>query len=205
MARITFTNRSIRTAVGTVAFGIAATLALGACGSSTGASLTPIGSASPTSSSDQAAPAAPKKVEKVAAQEPAAGKKTSTRSTAPAPKKGDTLAPAPKKGDTLKYVKIVEPFGSPGKCKPAGTTIEMTACVLKQVVDVDYTVDVLQRQRFEYGISTADRKSSLRDDANWLAKRTKTCSEQSSGGSIDQITAAQCLLKVSKARVASLS
>jgi uncharacterized protein YecT (DUF1311 family) len=81
----------------------------------------------------------------------------------------------------------------------------MTACILKKVVDVDYTVNVLQQQRFGYAISTADRKADLRDDANWLAKRTKTCSAQLSGGSSDQITEAQCLLKVSTARVSSLS
>jgi uncharacterized protein YecT (DUF1311 family) len=199
MARITFTSRSIRTAVGTVTLGIAATLVLGACGSSNNASLTPAGSASSSSASDQAAPAAPKKkaekVEKVAAVHKSVVKKSSTRSA----------GRAPEKSDDLKYVKIVEPFGSAGKCNPDGTTIEMTACFLKQVEDTDYTVDVLQRQRFWYGISAADRKASLRDDANWLAKRTKTCSKEASGGSIDQITAAQCLLKVSKARVASLS
>jgi uncharacterized protein YecT (DUF1311 family) len=72
-------------------------------------------------------------------------------------------------------------------------------------VDVDYTVDVLQRQRFEYSTSAAERKADLRDDANWLANRTKTCSANQTGGSIDQITQAGCLLKVSKARVASLS
>jgi uncharacterized protein YecT (DUF1311 family) len=216
MTRIAFAHRSIRTTVGAVAFAVAATVALGACGSSAGAKLP--ANAPASASGDQAAAAAPKaktqkaaKVEKVAtvekvekvekveqvekAQEPVAPGKASTRSG----------GRAPQKSTSLRYVKIVEPFGSPGRCNQSGTTIEMTACVLKQVVDVDYTVDALQRERFEYTISTAGQKEALQDDANWLAKRTRICSQHATGGSIDQITAAQCLLKVSKARVNSLS
>jgi uncharacterized protein YecT (DUF1311 family) len=203
MARITFNNRSVRTAVGTATLGIAAAMVLGACGSSSPGVLGPVAAASPSTSGSpvarDAAEAPAEKVtktEKVAAEPSSAAKKKSPARSA---------APAPKKAADLKYVKIVEPFGSPGRCDEGGTTIEMTACVLKKVVDVDYTVDVLQRQRFGYGISTADRQASLRDDANWLAKRTKKCSANPSGGSMDQITQAQCLLKVSKARVAALS
>jgi uncharacterized protein YecT (DUF1311 family) len=195
MTRTAFTSRSIRTVVGTVTFGIAAAMTLGACGSPVNTGLTPVRSTAPDdstapdestaedASADQAAPA------------PAVAKVVATRSARPAAKK--TVA--------LKYVKIVEPFSAPGRCRTGGTTIEMTACVLKQVVDVDYTVDVLQRQQFEYGISTAERKADLRDDANWLTKRTKTCSANLTGGSNDQIIETQCLLKVSKARVAGLS
>ena len=198
MARSALTTRSARTAFGTVTFGIVAMVALGACSSSTDGTLTPAGSAGSTSSSTTDATAAPKpkthKVEKVAdVHTSAAVKTTSTRSDGAAT------------GATLKYKKIVEPFGTPGRCNESGTTIEMTACVLKKVVDVDYTVDVLQQQRFGYAISTADRKADLRDDANWLANRTKTCAAQAGGGSLDQITQAQCLLKASKARVSSLS
>jgi len=129
----------------------------------------------------------------VAATSPVAG----TRAEAP--------ADDAKKTTTLKYVKIVEPFGKPGRCDEGGATSEMTACVLKKVVDVDHTVDVLQRQRFEYGTTTDARRASLRDDANWLAKRTETCSADPSGGSLDQITRAACLLKAGKARVTALS
>jgi uncharacterized protein YecT (DUF1311 family) len=199
MARITFTNRSIRTTVGTVTFAIAASLALGACGSSTDGSLTPLGSTSPSSSSAPDTMEAKKETKKV--ERVSDVKKTDTESK----KAPRSTGVAQEQSDDLKYVKIVEPFGTPGRCKEDGTTIEMTACILKKVVDVDYTVDVLQRQRFGYAPSLADRKAALRNDANWLAKRTKTCSANPSGGSMDQITQAACLLKVSKARVASLS
>jgi len=193
MARIT--TGSIRTTVTTATFAIAATLALAACGSSSDTSLAPAAT-SETPSSSQASDAAPKaKVEKVAVQRPAGQSTTSPRSA----------RTGTKKSADLEYVKIVEPFGTPGRCDPAGTTIEMTACFLKKVVDIDYTVDVLQAQRFEYGTSANEGEAELRDDAKWLANRTKTCSENLTGGSIDQITQAQCLLKVSTARVRSLS
>lgn len=202
MARITTTG-SIRTTVTTATFAVAATLALAACGSSADTSLASAAkSAAPSSS--QASDAAPKanpkakvekKVEKVAVQRPATQSTTSPRSA----------RTGTKKSADLEYVKIVEPFGTPGRCDPAGTTIEMTACILKKVVDVDYTVDALQAQRSRYGTSANEGERDLRDDAQWLAKRTKTCSAHPSGGTIDQITQAQCLLKVSKARVRSLS
>ena len=200
MARITFTDRSIRTAAGTVTLGIAAALSLAACGASTQADIGPVSSASASPSISPASTAAAETTAapEEKAEEPATVKTRVVVST--------TRAAAPKpKTAALKYVKIVEPFGKPGRCDESGTTIEMTACVLKKVVDVDYTVDVLQRQRFEYSTSTAERKADLRDDAKWLAQRTKTCAADPTGGSMDQITQAQCLLKVSKARVAGLS
>jgi uncharacterized protein YecT (DUF1311 family) len=108
-------------------------------------------------------------------------------------------------GTALAYVKIVEPFGAPGACRADGTTIEMTACILREVVEVDFTVDVLQQQRFTYSVSEAEREADLRDDARWLAQRTTTCSANPAGGSIGRLNEAQCLLEAGQARVASLS
>jgi uncharacterized protein YecT (DUF1311 family) len=202
MTHIAFTSRSIRTTVGAVSLAVAATLALGACSSQSESDLTPISSTPTSSAGDQAPAAAPKpsaeKVEKTEQsapdQVPVAAHTTSARSVGKAPETSN-----------LKYKKIVEPFGKPGRCDPAGNTVEMTACILKQVVAVDHTVDVLQAQKFQYGTSPTEAEDDLRDDANWLAKRTKTCSTKGTGGSIDQITAAQCLLRAGKARVKSLS
>jgi uncharacterized protein YecT (DUF1311 family) len=104
----------------------------------------------------------------------------------------------------LHYVEIVEPFGSPGRCDEGGDTREMTACILQKVVEADYTVDVLQRQQFAYSISKEVQEELLRENARWLAQRTTTCSVNDTGGSIDQLTAAQCLLEASQARVAEL-
>jgi uncharacterized protein YecT (DUF1311 family) len=207
MTRTAFTSRSIRTVVGTVTFGIAAAMTLGACGSPVNTGLTPVRSTAPD---DSTAPDESTAPDDSTAPDESTAEDASADQAAPAPAVAKVVAtrsarPAAKKTVALKYVKIVEPFSAPGRCRTGGTTIEMTACVLKQVVDVDYTVDVLQRQQFEYGISTAERKADLRDDANWLTKRTKTCSANLTGGSNDQIIETQCLLKVSKARVAGLS
>lgn len=194
MARTAFTHRSIRTVVQAVPLVIVATLALGACGSEVQARLVPVEATASTAPGGPVATAAP--AAKVAAiQNPAAATKKSARPAT------HTEPPSA----ALHYVKIVEPFSSPGRCYASGTTIEMTACILRKVVEVDHTVDVLQNQKFFYSISKADQKATLRDNARWLTQRTKTCSENRTGGSIDQITAAECLLKAGQARVASLS
>ena len=65
--------------------------------------------------------------------------------------------------------------------------------------EVDYTVDVLQAQRFTYGTSPTEAEADLRDDARWLANRNRTCSENLPDGSIAQLTYADCLLTAGKA------
>ena len=192
MSRTAFTNRSVRAAARTATFGLAAMLALGACDSGNQAGPAPAGS---RPSGTPAATAAPAAASPAAASPVAATPASTTRSPA--------RASAP--GAGLRYVEIVEPFGRPGPCQADGTTVEMTACILHEVVEVDYTVDGLQRQRFAYSTSAAERKADLRDDARWLAGRTKTCSKNLTGGSMDQLNEAQCLLDVSKSRVESLS
>jgi len=115
------------------------------------------------------------------------------------------VSTAPVDGTTYRYQKIVEPFSDPGTCNDAGTTIEMTACILEQVVDVDSTIDAAQLQRFEKAPS-AQQAGLLAEDARWLSNRSKHCAAQAkTGGSIDQITDAECLLKTSKTRAKSLS
>jgi uncharacterized protein YecT (DUF1311 family) len=106
--------------------------------------------------------------------------------------------------NTASYRPIVELFSTPGRCDPAGNTLEMTACLLKQVQKADHTVDSLQRNRFEQA-ADAEQAALLADDATWLKGRTTTCAANRTGGSIDQITAADCLLKISKARVTALT
>jgi uncharacterized protein YecT (DUF1311 family) len=105
----------------------------------------------------------------------------------------------------LRYVAIVEPFSAPGTCAENGNTVELTNCVLEQIEDVDSTVDSLQLARFEKAPGK-QRASILKEYATWLAGRTSSCrAKATSGGSIDQITAAQCMLKGSKDRVQTLT
>jgi uncharacterized protein YecT (DUF1311 family) len=104
------------------------------------------------------------------------------------------------------YVKIAEPFSAPGpRCTHTDTTLSISACLLVRVVRVDHTVDALQKDRFDRARTTKTKKARLADDAKWLKARGTTCAAAGdSGGTIDQITTAQCLLDNSKQRANSL-
>jgi uncharacterized protein YecT (DUF1311 family) len=139
------------------------------------------------------------------------GAKLAVVTTAPALASPATTAadgPAPSssaaKGATAKYRPVAEPFSPPGTCNSNGSTLEMTACVLEQVVDVDSSVDQLQLDRFE--LAPASKQAALlADDAKWSKHRSATCNATAtSGGTLDQLTVAQCLLKVGQARVKAL-
>lgn len=104
----------------------------------------------------------------------------------------------------LRYTKIVEPFSAPGDCDNNGSTIEITACVLEQIVDVDSTVDQLQLTRFE-SAPAGEQAQELAEFARWLKGRSTSCAAGANGGSIDQIAGAECLLKASQERVETLN
>ncbi len=81
----------------------------------------------------------------------------------------------------------------------------MTNCFLAQVVETDYQIDTYQKQRFFYAISTKDRENYLKDDAAWLKERgEKVAAAGNSGGSLDSVTQARAMLKLSKARLAEV-
>ncbi|GLY29982.1 lysozyme inhibitor LprI family protein [Kineosporia sp. NBRC 101731] len=112
---------------------------------------------------------------------------------------------AARSGDGLKYKKLEEPFTTPvGPCAKDGTTVQMTNCVLKRIVATDHTVNVLQKQRFEYAITTKARKAYLRDDAAWLKIRAEKADAVREGGSLDSIRVAEKMLQISKKRVKAL-
>ena len=132
---------------------------------------------------------------------------TAVGSATPAPATSTSPATTPAaepSGSALHYVKIVEPFSTPGRCKADGNTLEMTACLLKQVQAADQRVDSLQRKRFEQA-DPGDRADLLADDAKWLKQRVTTCSANRTGGTIDQINAADCLLTAGQTRAKALA
>jgi uncharacterized protein YecT (DUF1311 family) len=107
----------------------------------------------------------------------------------------------------MKYTFIDEPFSPPGTCNDSGTTTEMTNCVLEQIVDVDSTVNTLQQSRFERA-SSADKPGMLKEYARWATNRTARCkagADADSGGSLDQVNAATCMLHTSQDRVETLN
>jgi uncharacterized protein YecT (DUF1311 family) len=120
---------------------------------------------------------------------------------------GASAAPAPstQAPGAQKYPPIAEPFSAPDDCDENGTTAQLANCVLQQVVDVDSTVNSLQQSMFER-TSKSRRAGVLAEFSRWLAGRTTTCRAQAkSGGSIDQVKAAQCLLLSSQDRVETLN
>jgi uncharacterized protein YecT (DUF1311 family) len=107
---------------------------------------------------------------------------------------------------SLHYVKIAEPFSAPGRtCTKDDTTLAISSCILVRVVRVDGTVNALQHDRFDRASTTKARKALLVSDAKWNKARIKSCAAAAhTGGTIDRITEAQCLLKSSKHRANKL-
>jgi uncharacterized protein YecT (DUF1311 family) len=88
----------------------------------------------------------------------------------------------------------------------SSTTLGITNCILVQVNTVDAQANALQRTRFEEATTSATQQALLDDDTHWLSHRKSSRAAQaSSGGTIDQINAAQCLLDASHARVDALT
>src|SRR4051812_36280935 len=80
---------------------------------------------------------------------PATTKAADSDGSAADPAPDATSAGSAAGGRALRYKKIVEPFSPPGTCKENGSTLEMTACVLEQVIDADSTINTLQDTQFE--------------------------------------------------------
>jgi uncharacterized protein YecT (DUF1311 family) len=195
---MTLSSSSVRPVVQAITLGIAATLALGACGSQLpgqGANAAHVLATPSVTGASAATGSAP--VSTAVPSRTASGVRLIAATTVPSAT--HTVAPA------LTYLPLVEPFSSPGTCKQDGNTLEMTACVLHQVVAVDVSVDRLQRRRFEHAPSRAQQEADLRDDAHWLKDRTRTAASKPTGGTIDQILEAQTLLRISKQRVSFLA
>ena len=123
------------------------------------------------------------------------------KAAAAAPTGAVPATATPSNGSGLRYHDVVEPFSAPGACQNHGSTQQMTACVLEQIVDVDSTINSLQLQRFEVA-AKAQQPNLLAEDNRWAKDRTKQCKAATkSGGSLDQLTGAQCLLSASQERV----
>ena len=111
------------------------------------------------------------------------------------------------------FVPIAEPFdpGHPAKTKPApgscggqSSTLAIEQCFETQTENADVAIDRVQLARFQSG-SQAQRAAVLADDSAWLAARQPVCAKAfHSGGSIDGVNTAGCLLDESTARLDAL-
>ncbi len=108
------------------------------------------------------------------------------------------------------FVNIVEPFDpghparfetAPANCGNQATTIAIEQCFQTKTENVDVQIDVAQSARYA-SASAAGRTAILAQDSAWLAARGPVCAAAyNTGGTIDGISAAACLLDESTARL----
>ena len=114
---------------------------------------------------------------------------------------------------TASFVSIVEPFdpghparaeSAPASCGGQSTAIEIERCYQAKTENVDAQIDVAQSARYS-SAAPAKRKTILAQDSTWLAARAPVCAAAfNTGGTIDGISAAACLLDESSARLAAV-
>jgi uncharacterized protein YecT (DUF1311 family) len=108
------------------------------------------------------------------------------------------------------FVNIVEPFDpghparfetAPASCGSQATTIAMEQCYQTKTENVDVQIDVAQSARYA-SAAAAGRATILAQDSAWLAARGPVCAAAfNTGGTIDGINLAACLLDESNARL----
>jgi uncharacterized protein YecT (DUF1311 family) len=108
------------------------------------------------------------------------------------------------------FVNIVEPFDpghparfetAPASCGNQATTIAMEQCYQTKTENVDVQIDVAQSARYA-SAAAAGRATILAQDSGWLAARGPVCAAAfNTGGTIDGINLAACLLDESNARL----
>jgi uncharacterized protein YecT (DUF1311 family) len=110
------------------------------------------------------------------------------------------------------FVSIVEPFdpGHPARVEPApascgqGSTLTIEKCYETLTENVDAQINATQAARYA-SATAAGRAAILTQDSAWLAARGPVCQAAfNSGGTIDGISVAACLLDESNARLISV-
>jgi len=122
-----------------------------------------------------------------------------------------TAIPAP--ASTIAFVPVTEPFdpghparamSAPANCGAQATTLAMEQCFENKTETADAAIDTMQRASFA-SASAAQRTAINADDSSWLAARKTVCDEAyQTGGTIDGISIAGCLLDESTARLDAL-
>lgn len=114
---------------------------------------------------------------------------------------------------TAAFVPIREPFdpghpaqakSAPASCDGATTTLAIEQCYENKTETADASIDTVQQAAFT-SASAAQQAAINNDDSSWLAFRTQVCGKAyQSGGTIDGINIAGCLLDESTARLDSV-
>jgi uncharacterized protein YecT (DUF1311 family) len=134
---------------------------------------------------------------------------TSTNSSVVAPVEGGT-ATGTGSASAAAFVPIVEPFDSghpaqvrsaPASCASQPTMLAIEQCYQAKTENTDAAIDVVQQAAYQSG-SAAQRRSILAQDSAWLAARGPVCQAAfDTGGTIDGVSVAACLLDESTARL----
>ncbi len=121
---------------------------------------------------------------------------------------------APASGATsAAFVPITEPFdpghparakSSPASCSSQSSTLTIAQCYENKTETADAMIDTVQQAAFTR--ASAEQQAALnREDSAWLAARPTVCrAAYVSGGTIDEINIASCLLDESTAFLAGV-
>jgi uncharacterized protein YecT (DUF1311 family) len=144
----------------------------------------------------------------------AAGCSSSSSSTSNIPVPVDTAASSASAGASpaaaSSFVPIVEPFdpghparvqSAPASCGSQSSTLAIEQCYQAKTENTDAAIDAVRLAAYSTG-SPSQRTAILAQDAAWLAARGPVCQAAfNTGGTIDGISTATCLLDESTARL----
>jgi uncharacterized protein YecT (DUF1311 family) len=109
------------------------------------------------------------------------------------------------------FAAIVEPFdpghpaqtkSAPADCGSQSTTLAITQCFENQTETTDAQIDTVQLGNYNSAPSFSAKASIVAQDSAWLTARGPVCQAAfNTGGTIDQINIASCLLDESTARL----
>ncbi len=124
-----------------------------------------------------------------------------------------TGATATAASSAVAFIPVTEPFdpghparsmSAPANCGAQQTTLAMEQCYENKTETADAAADSVRRAGFA-AASPAQRAAINVDDRDWLAARTTVCGKAyQTGGTIDGINIASCLLDESTARLDAL-
>lgn len=124
-----------------------------------------------------------------------------------------TAAAAATSAPASAFVPIVEPFdpghparavSSPAACGSQATTLAIVRCYEDKTESWDAEIDLAQQGRYRTASASQQAAVNAADSA-WLAARQTVCAKAyQTGGTIDQVNIAACLLDESTARLLGL-
>jgi uncharacterized protein YecT (DUF1311 family) len=142
---------------------------------------------------------------------PTAGRATTGGATTASPVSSATATPAA--SAAVAFVPVTELFdpghpaharSAPASCGDQGTTVAIEQCFEAKAETADSAIDAM-RQRSFVGATARQQAAINADDSGWLAARRAVCAKAyQTGGTIDGINIAACLLDESTARLDAL-